>query len=333
MAGGSKGAVFAALAGNSFLTVVKFIAFVMSGSGAMLSEAIHSFADTANQGLLFLGIQRSERPPDKLFSYGYGGERFLFALLSAIGIFILGCGVTVYHGIDGLLHPHEVHADWVVWAVLGVSLLIDGAVLTAAIRAVAAAKGDQSFWGFVRSSSDPTVLAVLFEDFIACTGVIVAAVGIGLSELTGSSVFDSIASIVIGLLLGAVAVWLGYRNRTLILGPSIPAEVERGVLDIIRAQASVTAVSAIKSRIVGADHFKLKAEVDYDGAVLAREHVDWVANNLPDAGDREAVARFTEAFGERMTNTLATEIDRIEQQVIEKFPNLRYIDLESDKAE
>ena len=109
MAASSRGAVVAALVGNGFLTLIKFGAFALSGSGAMLSEAIHSFADTGNQGLLFLGIRRSQRGPDAMFHYGYGVERFLFCMLSAIGIFVLGCGVTVYHGISSLFHPPELH--------------------------------------------------------------------------------------------------------------------------------------------------------------------------------------------------------------------------------
>ena len=104
MAGSGKSAVLQALIGNGILTVIKFVAFVMSGSGAMMSEAVHSFADTANQALLFIGVKRSMRPADETFAYGYGADRFVFALMSAMGIFILGCGVTIYHGVHSLLH-------------------------------------------------------------------------------------------------------------------------------------------------------------------------------------------------------------------------------------
>ena len=226
MAASGRTAVYLALIGNSFLTVIKFVAFFVSGSGAMLSEAIHSLADAGNQGLLYLGIKTSERPADKMFHYGYGADRFLFALLAAVGIFVLGCGVTVYHGIMCLVHPPDLHLQWITFTVLAISFLVDGFVLMIAVRAVHASKGDQPFWKFIRSSSDPTVLAVLFEDFIACIGVIVATVGILVSYYTGSTVFDAISSIMIGLLLGVMAVWLGYRNRQLILGPAIPKEIE-----------------------------------------------------------------------------------------------------------
>ncbi len=149
MAVSNRGAVFLALVGNTFVTGIKFAAFSISGSGAMLSEAIHSLADSGNQGLLYLGIRKSERPADKMFHYGYGADRFLFALLAAAGIFVLGCGVTVYHGIISLVHPPDLHLEWVTFTVLAISFLVDGWVLLAAFSAVNASKGDQRFWQFI----------------------------------------------------------------------------------------------------------------------------------------------------------------------------------------
>ena len=322
--------MLAALAGNTVLTVIKFAAFAFSGSGAMLSESIHSLADSFNQGLLFLGISRSQRPPDRMFHYGYGVERYLFSLLSAVGIFVLGCGVTVYHGIHLLLHPHELSVDWVTFAVLGVSLLVEGSVLLQAMRAVAASKGDQGFLEHIRESSDPTVLAVLFEDGAACLGVLVAAAGIGLSQATGDPMFDAIASITIGLMMGAIAVWLGYRNRQLILGPAIPAAMEDAVARYIESQESVHSVHGIKSRVVAADRFRLKAEIDYNGRFLAEQHQEWFADRLADVerGDVDAATLAAE-FGEKMLDSLGREVDRIEAGIVRRFPQLRYLDLES----
>ena len=195
MAVSGRGAVVAALVGNSFLTVIKTGAFLLSGSGAMLSEAIHSLADTGNQGLLYAGIRRSERQPDAMFHYGYGADRFLFALLSAVGIFILGCGVTVYHGVHTLLHPPELSLSWITFAVLGVAFVTDGSVLLSTIGAINRVKGEKSFFEHIRTSSDPTVAAVLFEDGIATSGVVVAALGIGLAHVTGDTRFDAVSSI------------------------------------------------------------------------------------------------------------------------------------------
>ncbi len=330
MAASGRGAVFLALLGNTFLTGIKFLAFFVSGSGAMLSEAIHSLADSGNQGLLYLGIRKSERPADRMFHYGYGADRFLFALLAAAGIFVLGCGVTVYHGIHSLLHPPELHLEWITFTVLGVSFLVDGWVLLTAISAVNASKDKETFWQFIRSSSDPTVLAVLFEDFVACLGVVVAAVGILVSYYTGSPVFDAVSSIIIGLLLGAMAVWLAYRNRQLILGPAIPKEIEEAVVAYLKRQPSVTNVTDIKTQVIAADRFRLKAEIDYDGRHLSVQHTAWVREQLPRLDDDAAVAQFVREFGERMLDGLGKEVDRLEQEIAQTFPQLQHLDLESD---
>ncbi|MCA9682980.1 MAG: cation transporter, partial [Myxococcales bacterium] len=137
----SKGAVVGALIGNSVLTAIKFAAFFFSGSGAMFSEAVHSAADAANQALLFVGIRSSERPADNLFHYGYGTDRYLFSLLSAVGIFVFGCGVTVYHGIHGAMHPSVVEPGIMSYVVLALSFCIDGFVMLSALRAIWAKKG------------------------------------------------------------------------------------------------------------------------------------------------------------------------------------------------
>lgn len=336
MASGGKGAVFLALIGNSFLTLIKLGAFLLSRSPAMLSEAIHSFADTANQGLLYLGIARSERPADSRYHWGYGGERFLFALLSAVGIFVLGCGVTVYHGVHSLLHPPDLEVSWVSFVVLGISLLVDGFVLTAAIREVYGRKGDQPFWTFVRSSSDPTLLAVLFEDFVATAGVVVAMAGILLAHLTGNPAFDAASSIIIGLMLGMVAVWLGFRNRELILGPAIPTEVEEQVVAFLMAQPSVESVRQVRTRIVASERFAFAAEIDYDGKYLGKLQAAWVAEQMPkqvDGPSGDGVEAFASQFGERMLDALSAEIDRIEAELRKRFPLLAHVDLESDDNE
>ncbi|MAE76263.1 MAG: cobalt transporter [Planctomycetes bacterium] len=329
MANEGKGAVVLAVIGNGFLTVVKFLAFLLSGSGAMLSEAIHSFADTSNQLLLWIGIQRSERPATPNFPYGYGVERYLFALLSAIGIFVLGCGVTVYHGISNLLHPPQLHLSGWTFGVLALSFVIEGLVLLKALQSVNASRGKQPFWRFVRSSTDPTVLAVLFEDLVACLGVLVASLGLGLAAMTGDPMWDGLSSVVIGLMLGAVAVWLGLRNRELILGPAMPAELQQEVLDFLLAEESVKTVHELKTRVVAAGRFRLVAEIEYDSAVLAKQQLPWLRERLDAGGDPVTVA---ESFGAHCLDELAREVDRIEEALVARFPRLGWLDLESHWA-
>ena len=326
----SKSAVALALVGNSFLTAIKFVAFAFSGSGSMFSEAMHSLADAGNQGLLFLGIRRSERPADTMFHYGYGSERFLFALLSAVGIFILGCGVTVYHGISTLLDPHELSVGWIDYTVLGISFLVDGAVMGKAIKAINAQRGDVPFLKFVRTSSDPTIAAVLLEDGVACLGVAVAATGILLAKLSGITAFDAAGSIVVGLLMGFIAVWLGYRNRSLIIGVAIPREVQEEAIAFIESQPTVEKVNAVQSLVLGAGTFKLKAEVDFDGRALADSVMAWVEENAKDLDTEEGRKQFARELGEKITEAEGDEIDRIEKELIKRWPQLAYVDLETD---
>ncbi|MEM9463019.1 MAG: cation diffusion facilitator family transporter [Myxococcota bacterium] len=330
MASSSKGAVLGALLGNGALTIIKFGAFAFSGSGAMFSEAIHSLADTVNQGLLFLGIQQSERPADALFPYGYGADRYLYSLLSAVGIFVLGCGVTVYHGIHDLLDPPEVSTSWLPLVVLAISLVVEGFVLLSAARVVWKNKGDQSIGAYLRSTTDPTAAAVLLEDSVACVGVLIAFAGIGLAQLTGNPVFDAVGAIMIGLLLGAVAVWLGIRNRSLLLGPAIPRSLQAEVETFLQKLPEVQRVRHVRTRIVGADRFRFQADLDFDGRVLGARLAHLVHERHTELADAEQRERFARDFGEQLLDELGREVDQIEAKLEERFPRLEYVDLEAD---
>lgn len=326
----SRSAVVLAVTGNAFLTILKFVTFATSGSGAMLSEALHSLADTANQALLWIGIRRSTRPATPMFHYGFGAERFLFALFSAIGIFLLGCGVTLYHGVHMITHPPELQLGWPVFAVLAASFAVDGFVLTKAVAAVHAQRGDQTFLQFVGATSDPTILAVLAEDGVACLGVVVAAVGVLLSWATGSVWPDIVATFLIGMLMGAIAVWLGYRNRGLILGRAIPRDVQADCEAFLGAQPSVRSVQRVKTRVLGAGEFRFDAEIDWNGAWFGQRLADWLgqrAAELASEQGRHAVAR---EFGQRLTEAIGDETDRLEAELVRRHPELRHLDLEGD---
>lgn len=331
MAGSASAkAVWFALIGNGFLTVVKFGAFVLSGSGAMFSEAIHSLADTANQGLLAVGIKRSQRPADAVFPYGFGGERYLFALLSAVGIFVLGCGVTLYHGVHMLMEPGELNITWHPFAVLGIALVVDGLVMWKAIQAVHAERGSRGFFEHLRDSGDPTVAAVLLEDGVACLGVIIAFVALLISWATGSTLPDALATLTIGGMLGAVAIWLGVQNRAFIVGRAIPASMQTQILAWLREQPSVEAVREVRSRVVGAGSYRLQVDVDWNGATIAAPLTGFVGEHAESLGDAGTHARFAAEFGERYQELLAAEIDRIEATLQERFPELQFLDFESD---
>src|SRR3989344_4076969 len=172
-----RGPVIAALIGNAVVATIKCVVALISGSSAMFSEAIHSFADTANQALLLIGLKRSRKKPDKGYGYGYGRERFFWALISACGIFFVGAGVTVYHGITVLLHPVPLHIDATLFLVLLASFFIELWTLFIALRSLQRAFPDAP-WRERFAEADPTTLAVCLEDSVAVLGVIIAAVSI-----------------------------------------------------------------------------------------------------------------------------------------------------------
>lgn len=328
----SKGAVLGALIGNSVLTVIKFTAFWLTGSGAMFSEAIHSAADAANQGLLFVGIRSSERPADNAFHYGYGYDRYLFSLLSAVGIFVFGSGLTVYHGVHSALHPEPVESSWISYAVLGISLLVDGVVLAGAVRAIWAKKGSQSLFAYLRTTSDPTVAAVLLEDAVATLGVLVAAGAIALTEVTGNSLFDAIGAIAIGCMLGLVAIWLGIKNRELLLGPAIPKRIWEGVMAYLEQHPAVGKVRKPKSRVVGAGQFRFAAEIEFDGRYLGEKLVGVVDEHVARDALAEVAGRkaFAGEFGERLVTLVGDEVDEIERELRRRYPELVHVDIEAD---
>lgn len=314
----STGSVIAALAGNTFVTLIKFVAFAFSGSGAMLSEAIHSAADTANQLLLFIGLRRGSREEDEDFQYGYGGERFVFGLLSAAGIFFVGCGVTIYHGVESLLHPHMPQFSVVTFVVLGLSFLIEGGVLLFAIRSVNRQRGEVPFFKFMREGADPATVAILLEDGVAVSGVLVASAGIVLARLTGLAALDGVASIVIGALLGFVAVYLVLENRKLLLGKAVPEGVEEKFVTILEEWPSVVSVHDVKTKQLTPEVYLLKAEVRFNPAHFGGR-----------LGGAKSSNTVTVA---RVLHMLSGDIDEIERAVRKAIPQARHIDLEIEQT-
>lgn len=219
-----------ALIGNVFITVFKFGVFAQTGSSAMLSEAIHTLADSGNQVLLLMGLQQASSAPDFRHQYGYGRAAFFWALVSALGMFATGAGVALWHGGNQLLYPPALYeVPMSMWAVLSMSFLVDGWVLTKTLQEIYAIKPrDMGIVAYLRKQRDPFVLAVVMEDFAACTGVLIAAAGIGLTHVTGEVFWDSAASVGVGALLGAVAIRLVRMNQQFLLGHSPVVSPPRG---------------------------------------------------------------------------------------------------------
>lgn len=330
MAGESKVAVGSAIAANSVVTVAKGATFFVTGSGAMLSEAIHSFADTFNQILLMVGIVRSSREADARFPFGYGPERYVWALMSAVGIFFLGCGVTVYHGVQSLLHPHELESlGWAI-VVLIFAFVVEAIVLVVAIRQIKKAAKGRPFFRYVRQGADPSAVAVLLEDAAACLGVLIALAGIGLARATGSPVWDAVGSILIGLLLGAVAIWLIVRNRHLLVGPSIPPEARAEMRRILEQHPAVERLVLLRTRLIDTRTWRVSADVDFAGERLAES----MENDLRAAWDRldswEEFRVWAGEYAEAVLDRMGSEVDALETKLRGAVPETLYVDLEGD---
>ena len=330
MAKGSKLAVGAAIAGNSVVMVGKFVAFGVTGSAAMLSEALHSVADVLNQILLMVGIVRSSAPPDRQFPFGYGAERYVWALMSAVGIFFLGCGVTIYHGVTKLLHPHAIEQVGWAAAALGLALVVEGYVLYVALRAVKKDAKGKPFFPYLRREADPSAVAVILEDSAACLGVILAGTGIALAHFTGYHGWDAIASIAIGLLLGAVALWLIVRNRALLVGPAVPPEVRERILAAIDQHPAVEKIIRLKTRQIDLDTHRVAADIEFDGAVLADKLEHKLREAYADIDSYEDFKAFADQFADDIVELLGDEVDAIEAAIVEVDPKARYLDIETE---
>ncbi|KAK9141468.1 hypothetical protein Syun_010868 [Stephania yunnanensis] len=256
-------AVTTALWANFFVFSLKFGVWLVTSSHVMLAEVVHSVADFANQALLAYGLSSSRRAPDALHPYGYSKERFVWSLISAVGIFCLGSGATIVHGFQNLWTaqpPTNIHYAALV---IGGSFLIEGASLVVAIHAVrkgAAAEG-MSVRDYVWRGHDPTSVAVMTEDGAAVTGLAIAAASLVAVNQTGNAIYDPIGSIIVGNLLGMVAIFLIQRNRHALIGRAIDDNDMEKVLEFLKNDPVVDSLYDCKSEVIGPGFFRFKAEI------------------------------------------------------------------------
>ena len=335
MAGhGSKLAVYSAIGINALVTIGKLGGFFLTGSGAMLSEAVHSMADLGNQALLALGMQRGTKPADEFHPFGYGRDAFVWAMISATGIFFLGAGVTVAHGVHALTeeHPPTVESQGAALGILFLSLALEGLSFAIAIKGM---QGDAKVRGLglvqhLRTTDDPFGIAVLLEDSAAVIGVLLAFAAVGLSALTGNPHWDAYGSIAVGALLGLVAVFLITKNRALLIGPALPASEQAKLAQILHSDPAIEAVAVNRSVVTGPDSYKITAEIDFDGAYVARRYLEGkdVAALHQRLDTPAALQAFLEEFGEAMATQMGKEIDRIEERIRQEIPKATNVDLE-----
>jgi len=263
MSHGSTKAVITAFAANAMVTVAKFVGFALSGSSALLAEAVHSLADTANQGLLYLGLRRSARQADEEHQFGYGQERYFWNLISAVTIFFLGCAYTLMHAMEQLQHGHTPELSLLPFLIIGFAFLMEGYSFSVALiefkqQCKAAGK---TFREYLTETRDPTTLAVLIEDSAALLGLVIALIGMGMAAYTGSAVFDGIAAICIGLLMGGLAFFLASTNRKYLLNHA-NEEVDEIAAQLWQADDQVQHVHRINSIVLSPQDTLLMAEVE-----------------------------------------------------------------------
>jgi cation diffusion facilitator family transporter len=262
-ASSSKKVILAALAGNSLIAVTKFAAASFTGSSAMLSEAVHSLVDTGNQVLLLYGLRRASRPPDDEFPFGHGKEVYFWSFVVAILIFAAGAGVSLYEGIHQLAHPTPPKNFTVNYVVLGLAMLFEGAAWIFAFKEFSRAKGKWGLVEAVRRGKNPNLFVVLFEDSAAMLGLTVAGLGVFLTHVTGHPVFDGLASIVIGLILGGTAIWLAYETKSLLIGESANSEVVEKIRGMASSMPAVEKVNEVLTLHMGPDFILVTISVDF----------------------------------------------------------------------
>jgi len=337
--------VHRALMGNLLITAFKFTAYLSSGSSAMLSECIHSLVDCGNQSLLLIGLQHSSRPTDSYHPYGYGKSIYFWALISALGTFFLGAGVSMTHALPNLIHGGTIEEiTWHVWAVLCFSFVVDGYVLMKTITDIhdggetmntSTTQNNEmavkkTLWKRLSNVRDPATLAILLEDGAAITGIVLAIMGISLTHFTEMPVFDSLAGVAISSLLAAMGIILVRVNHRFLLGQAVDPEIVKGIEKILLSSKSIDHVYSVQSQWTGPETFSYKAEVDFDGTYLA-------AKLMPRYQQEFAEARATldqdlrvllSWYAEDVMRTVEREVKFIESEIRKQYPGAQYIELE-----
>jgi cation diffusion facilitator family transporter len=301
----SKKAIYAAFFGNMMVAITKFIAAAITGSSAMLSEGIHSVVDTGNQVLLLYGLRQARKPPDEKFPFGHGKEIYFWSFVVAIMIFAVGAGLSIFEGIYHIMDPKEFKKPFVNYVVIVLAVVFEGIAWMFAWREFSRAKGKWGYFEAVHRGKNPSIFVVLFEDSAAILGLVVAFVGILLTQITGNPYYDGTASIIIGFILGGTAVWLAYETKGLLIGESANQDVVGQIRKIMTSHENIEHVNEILTLHMGPDFILVNISVDFINTICA-EDIESTVSRL----DREIkkdipnVKRiFIEAEARNMTGT------------------------------
>jgi cation diffusion facilitator family transporter len=265
MAGGGHGskAVIAALLANLGIAIAKFAGFVITGSASMMAEAIHSVADSGNQGLLLLGGHRARRQADEDHPFGYGRERYFWAFIVALVLFSLGGAFAMFEGVEKIRHPHEIESAGVAIAILLIAIALETFSFRTAIVESNKVRGDASWWQFIRRSKNPELPVVLLEDLGAEIGLFLALGAISASIVTGDPIYDGIGTLLIGILLTVIAVILAIEMKSLLMGETADPKVQQAIRSGIESVPEVDRLIHLRTQHLGPDELLIGAKVAF----------------------------------------------------------------------
>jgi len=295
--GGTK-AIVAAFLANLGIAIAKFLGFLFTGSSSMLAESIHSVADTGNQGLLLLGGKRAQREATPEHPFGFGRERYFWSFIVAVVLFLLGGVFALFEGYEKVTHPHEVESAPVAIVILLLAIVAEGLSFRTALRESAGERRGRSLFTYIRRSKSPEFPVVILEDFAALTGLALALAALGTALVTGNARWDGVGTLCIGVLLVVVAVVLAVEMKSLLIGESASAEVQRHITAAIEGDDHVNRVIHLRTEHLGPDELLVGVKVAF-------------APTLDVA-------------------TLAGAIDRVEAAVRDKVPSVRLLYVEPD---
>ncbi|MDJ0688548.1 MAG: cation diffusion facilitator family transporter [Xenococcaceae cyanobacterium MO_188.B32] len=298
MASGSiKKTILAAIIANLAIAVIKFVAAAITGSSAMLSEGIHSAVDTGNELLLLLGVRLSQKPADESHPFGYGQELYFWTLIVALFIFAIGGGMSIYEGINHITHPVPLEDPLWNYIVLGLAVFFEGYSWSVALKELLATKREENIWQAIRSSKDPTIFTILLEDSAALLGLAIAFAGIFLGHLLNNPYLDGVASILIGVILATVAIFLVYESKGLLIGEGADPQTVASLKNITQADPAVKKVIRVLTLYFSPQEVLLNLEIQFQP-------------NLS-------------------TEKLAVAVERLERQIRQEHPEIKQIFVEA----
>lgn len=342
-------AVNTAVLANTVILSAKLAGWGLSGSGALLAEAIHSVCDIANQLLLKAGVQQSRRAPTRQHPYGFHREKYIYALMSAVCVFCIGSGATFVYGIQSIMDPPDLEHMEYSLGILCLSGAIEMGSLLVAYRVLqqGASSTGLSLWSYLKRGRDPTTSAVLAEDAGAVVGLGIAGVASYFSLVTGDPLYDAFGSIGVGVLMGAIAITLIRNYKRFLIGQAIEPGMQQALVAHLKSDPMVLCVHNPMSEEIGDGLYRFKADIQWSGETIVQKYLESLAKDelyseiksaacfLPSEENdvlKEALDAAMTEFGRGVISTVGEEIDRLEVELQSICPGLIYVDLETERG-